>query len=134
MVVVAIVGLLAAIAIPDYISFTTKAKQSEAKMNLKAIYTAEIAYFTETGNYTMVFSEIPWSPMGNVFYIYDIGGSERVGHTPVWAPDPAADAPGVHAEGFTILAYGNLDADDTVDTWQINDQIDLINRMNDAIR
>ncbi|RYZ36388.1 MAG: prepilin-type N-terminal cleavage/methylation domain-containing protein [Myxococcaceae bacterium] len=45
MIVVAIIGILAAIAIPNFIRFQAKSKQSEAKTNLKAIFTAQKAYF-----------------------------------------------------------------------------------------
>ena len=40
MVVVAIIGILAAIAIPNYQTYQAKARQSEAKIALAAIYTA----------------------------------------------------------------------------------------------
>ena len=41
MIVVAIIGILAAIAIPNFIKFQARSKQSEAKANLKAIFTAQ---------------------------------------------------------------------------------------------
>jgi len=41
MVVVAIIGLLAAIAIPNFIRYQARSKQSEAKVNLRALFTAE---------------------------------------------------------------------------------------------
>ena len=44
MIVVAIIGLLAAIAIPNYLKMTCRAKQSEAKTVLKQIYVAEESY------------------------------------------------------------------------------------------
>ena len=44
MIVVAIIGILAAIAIPNFLQFQAKSKQSEAKTNLGGIFTAEIAY------------------------------------------------------------------------------------------
>ena len=47
MIVVAIIGILAAIAIPNFLRFQAKSKQSEAKTNLGGIFTAEIAYFGE---------------------------------------------------------------------------------------
>ena len=44
MIVVAIIGILAAIAIPNFVSMQYKSKRSEVPTNLKAIKTAEVAY------------------------------------------------------------------------------------------
>ena len=52
MIVVAIIGILAAIAIPNYLSYTCKAKQSEAKSNLGAMATCQEAYNAEFDTYT----------------------------------------------------------------------------------
>lgn len=49
MIVVAIIGILAAIAIPNYSRFQCKAKQSEAKSGLRAMYVVELAYSSEWG-------------------------------------------------------------------------------------
>jgi len=49
MVVVAIIGVLAAIAIPGFLRFQCRAKQSEAKTSLRAIRTVELVYFGEFG-------------------------------------------------------------------------------------
>lgn len=50
MIVVAIIGVLAAVAIPAYVNFTRKAKTAEASANLGAIYQGARAYFEgETG-------------------------------------------------------------------------------------
>ena len=51
MIVVAIIGILAAIAIPNFLRFQLKAKSSEGKTNLAAIRTAEESYFAEFGVY-----------------------------------------------------------------------------------
>jgi type IV pilus assembly protein PilA len=45
MIVVAIIGILSAIAIPNFMKFQCRAKQSEAKTLLSGVFTAEIAYF-----------------------------------------------------------------------------------------
>lgn len=49
MIVVAIIGILAAIAIPNFLQYQLKSKQSEAKVNLGAIKTSEIAFNAERG-------------------------------------------------------------------------------------
>ena len=51
MIVVAIIGILAAIAIPNFLKFQLKAKTSEGKTNLAAIRTAEESVYAEFGSY-----------------------------------------------------------------------------------
>lgn len=51
MIVIAIIGILAAIAIPNFLKFQCKAKQSEVKGGLKAVYTVQLAYSGEFGSY-----------------------------------------------------------------------------------
>ena len=51
MIVVAIIGILAAIAIPNFLTYQMKSRQSEAKVNLGAIKTSEIAFQAERGCY-----------------------------------------------------------------------------------
>ena len=48
MIVVAIIGILAAIAIPNFLKFQAKSKMSEAKTNLGAIYTGQLSYLRGT--------------------------------------------------------------------------------------
>ncbi len=47
MVVVAIIGILSALAVPRFRTFQAKAKQAEAKNNLKHIYTLQMSYYGE---------------------------------------------------------------------------------------
>jgi type IV pilus assembly protein PilA len=51
MIVVAIIGILAAIAIPNFLQYQMKSRQSEAKTNLQAIRTSEISFQAERGCY-----------------------------------------------------------------------------------
>ncbi len=51
MIVVAIVGVLAAIAIPNFLKFQMRSKASEGRLNLAAIRTAQEAYFSEIGTF-----------------------------------------------------------------------------------
>ncbi len=52
MVVVAIIGILAAVGVPQYSKFQSKARQSEAKATLSALYTAEASFFIEWNQYS----------------------------------------------------------------------------------
>ena len=54
MIVVAIIGILAAIAIPNFLQYQMKSRQSEAKTNLQAIKTSEVAFQAERGCYVGV--------------------------------------------------------------------------------
>ena len=68
MVVVAIIGILAAIAIPNYQRFQRKAKQSEAKLQLSGIYTAERAFVTEWSFGTSNLVQMGYQPDGEMLY------------------------------------------------------------------
>ena len=52
MIVVAIIGILAAIAIPNFLKYQCKARQSEAKTNLGSMRVSEEAYYAEYDTYT----------------------------------------------------------------------------------
>src|SRR4051812_33310338 len=73
MIVVAIIGILASIAIPNFIRFQAKAKQSEAKTNLKAVFTAEKAYYGERDSLSNRFSAVGFTPERGNRYSYVLG-------------------------------------------------------------
>ena len=70
MIVVAIIGILAAIAIPNFIKFQARSKQSEAKSNLKAIFTAQKAFFQEKDRFSSLTGEVGFEPERNNRYAY----------------------------------------------------------------
>jgi len=121
MIVVAIIGILAAIAIPNFLRFQLKAKSSEGKTNLAAIRTAEESYFAEYGDYIasglspaahdknsktefahasagVGFDQVGWSPEGDVFFTYAVGINSA-------------------ASGFMASAAADIDADTTEQIW-----------------
>ena len=59
MIVVAITGILAAIAIPNYLTYQKKAKTAEARSNTGGLQSAEIAYFAENSYYLSIAHIIP---------------------------------------------------------------------------
>lgn len=92
MIVVAIIGILAAIAIPNFIKFQARSKQSEAKTNLKALFTAQKAFFSEKDRYSNFASEIGFAPeRGNRYgYRVSAGGTCEPRATQVLTPNTAA--------------------------------------------
>src|SRR6186713_2796652 len=47
MIVVAIIGILAAVAIPAFLKYIKKSKTTEARTNVRKIYDGQIAYYNE---------------------------------------------------------------------------------------
>jgi type IV pilus assembly protein PilA len=128
MIVVAIIGILAAIAVPAFVRFQLRSKVSEAKTNLSAIRVSELAYMA--GMSTFVpgapspvadaallphkqpwvdnggFAQLGWSPEGHVFFNYKIVGE------PAGCPGPGATC-----TSFTAEAGSDLDGDGVVNYW-----------------
>ena len=69
MVAVAIIGILAAIAIPNYQTFQRRARTSEAKGLLSGIYTGQKAFIAEWGGGTTDLSATGFSPEGELSYL-----------------------------------------------------------------
>jgi type II secretory pathway pseudopilin PulG len=119
MITVAIIGILAAIAIPAFQNYQSRSKRSEAYANLASIAKMEQSYFAEYDSYVDVaapqpgtasgrvpgptkmpwvpgaslpnmFGTLGWEPEGNVYFDYDV--------------DTGADC-------FTAVAYGDADGD-----------------------
>ena len=68
MVVVAIIGILTAIAIPNYQRYQRKARQLEPKLIMGGIYTSSIAFNAEWGYSTSNFIQMGFSPSGDIQY------------------------------------------------------------------
>jgi type IV pilus assembly protein PilA len=135
MIVVAIIGILAAIAIPNFLKFQAKAKQSEAKTNLAAVFTAQTSYFSEQGVYGGTFNEINWAPSGSPRYAYGLSTTnlQNVIGAAMDATAVAGCGNGsVQANTFSACARGDVDNDATFDEWLINDIKDLDNVTNDV--
>lgn len=101
MIVVAIMAILAAIAIPSYLNFQMKARESEARTNLAAIGTCEESYKAENDKYLNCeahpdavpgstpadwespddFTSIGFTPAGKVRYQYAVAVAEATAST-----------------------------------------------------
>jgi len=123
MIVVVIIGILAALAIPRFMRSTTKSKQSEAKQLLKQVYTMQHAYRQEFNAYCLnaaVASAL--APVGFARIGVDVGASARYVYTMTAA-----------ANTFFCLATADLDDDPTIDTWRIDDTGTLSCTVDDSI-
>jgi len=81
MIVVAIIGILAALAIPNFIRFQARSKQSEVKANLKSAFTAEKAYYQEHDEYSSCIKKIGFSPERGNRYRYTLNSTVRTDET-----------------------------------------------------
>jgi type IV pilus assembly protein PilA len=130
MIVVAIIAILAAIAIPNFLSFVSQTRRSEVKSNLEAIYKAELSYFGEKDVYSSSLVEIRWVPVGVAHYTYSVG-TEYFGKDNNVNPKPASATPSANDNSFTAYGWGNIDTDDTVDVWHIDQLKNLVNDVDD---
>jgi type IV pilus assembly protein PilA len=131
MIVVAIIGILAVIAIPTFLEFRLKAKTAEAKSNLGAIRTAELSYFSEWDCFVANQTQTPvngragnnmkvgWD-YGTHFSIIGFAAEHAVYYS--YTLDSTASGTFVpNSAGLTMTAVGDLDGDGAVVTFWIND-------------
>jgi type IV pilus assembly protein PilA len=118
MIVVAIIGILAAIAIPNYLNYQMKAKTAEAKTNLGAIKTSQESYRADNDVYLTCatapanlpgnakaaftgnadFTALGYAPAGDVYYSYGVN---------------ALAAGAAVTPAYVAFAEGDLDVDGT---------------------
>ena len=81
MVVVAIIGILAAIAIPNYQRYQSRSRQSEAKVALSSIYTSEQGFTAEWGTYTACLKRagVTGDSVERRYYTFGFAGSVATG-------------------------------------------------------
>lgn len=123
MIVVAVIGILAAIAVPNFLRMRDRAKIAEAKANLGAIRVTEHAYYGEYSHYignqaqnpdrsadpsgrfpfvmSTRFSILGFAPDGTVYFSYALAGG---------------DFP---TDAFTAEAHGDLDGNGDWSVWSI---------------
>ena len=116
MIVVAIIGILAAIAIPRFVAMQLKAKRSEVPGNVDGIKTAEAAYEASYDQYIQT-TESPRSiaasdpTMKNAITWTDKGNFATLG----WSPDGAVRGTYGAATSSTATACGDFSTAATPD-------------------
>ena len=111
MIVVVIIGILAALAYPNLEKYLKRARQTEAKTNLSAIYTAQKIYFTLNQSYTEDINDLDLS-LAQGLYKYTIQEAST--------------------STFKAQAEGNIDDDAALDTWTIDQDKNLFNTFDDV--
>lgn len=127
MIVVAIIGVLASVAIPSFINYQLSSKRTEAFANLSALAKAQKSYFAEYNTFVPALSEpgftlgavppttttrskvpleaafaaVGWVPDGDVYFDYDTSTPGNSGSGTCTCVDAC----------FTAAAYGDLDGD-----------------------
>ncbi len=118
MIVVAIIGILAAIAIPNFLRFQLRAKAGEAKVNIAAIRTAEEGRFAEFGTYQPAAST-PGGVASTVKRTWAGGGManfDTLGFSPegmVYFNYGVSVGTGVNVTAFSVGAAADIDGDGT---------------------
>jgi len=105
MIVVVIIGILAALAIPRFMAATVKAKESEAKTILKQIFTLERTSRQELGAYSANLATIGFDVPTNSKYVFAISAAAANTFTATATPD-GTDADLVRV--FTINQDGTI--------------------------
>ena len=111
MIVVAIIGILAAIAIPNFLTYQMKSRQSEAKTNLMAIKTSEVSWQGERGCFLTVAAAPLTAPASGTKMApqnWNLAGSPWLIPTGAnangWCSGAAA-GPGISSGTFTNLGF-----------------------------
>ena len=115
MVVVAIIGILSAVAVPNFKKYQAKAKTSEAKMQLAAIYTAEISALNEYDTFGSCLKMMGFDPSADAaqrYYTVGINGTDQNAVLGGAGLDACTDAE--NADGTSWFAAGKKVASQAV--------------------
>jgi len=104
LIVGAILGILAGIAVPIYLSFLKRARQVEAPVALNEVQRLESMYFAFNGGYGTL-DEIGYHPATALRY-----------YTVTLELIPASNGP---SASYIATAAGNIDSDPDEDIWTI---------------
>ena len=129
LIVVALIGVLATVAVPGFVSYQARSRRAEAFVNLQALARSQLSNYAVKGTFhgtgvswpdpvpygglspskmtwdaasEAAFSEVGWAPEGKVMYSYETN-------------TPAVAGSGCTCnECFTATAFGDVDANGTV--------------------
>jgi len=129
LIVVALIGVLATVAVPGFLSYQSRSRRAEAYVNLQAIARSQLSFFAVKGYFhgtglsypdpvphgglgaakmswdaasETAFNQLGWTPEGGVLYSYE-------------SNTPSVSGSGCTCnECFTATAFGDVDANGVV--------------------
>lgn len=131
MIVVAIIGVLSALAIPKFQTFQAKARMAESKTNLNSLYTLEESYFADNDTYvalaatgTNLAAAGGTCPQNTLGFVPAPCNKSRYQYTTTAATTAAFTAQATTGTGANNKVFPNCA---TADTWTINNTKTLTN-------
>jgi type IV pilus assembly protein PilE len=115
MIIVVIIGILAALAIPRFMRSTARSKQSEPKQLLKQIYAMQRVYRQEFNSYACN-GAVASANDPTAFSTIGVDIDPRARYT--YRMEATANS-------FTCTATANIDNDPTYDNWTITNRSSL---------
>lgn len=107
MVVVAIIGILAAIGVPSYAKFQSRARQVEAKTSLSTLYTTEVSFKGEWDTYSVDLKIIGFGVVGTrLRYNTGFAAAACSGYPATGIPPEVVSLDNSLADGINVVSPG----------------------------
>jgi len=134
MIVVAIIGILASIAIPNFVSMQYRAKRAELPNNVEGIRVAETAYEASFDAWMQVATFMPTTSPGKSKVTWVTGtGFDTLG----WAPDGkvrgAYRVISLSTADFEVTGICDVDGDGVMATFTATKSIDVVQTTNNLV-
>lgn len=107
MIVVAIIGILSAVAVPNFKKYQAKSKSSEAKIQLAAAYTAQQSFYGDFGMYATCLNYMGYNPSGEKdarYYSIGFGTAAAINSTMM----DSAEKSGLNTSSCLAALGGNV--------------------------
>lgn len=127
---VPLMGVMAAIAVPNFMKFQARSKQAECKTHLKALHVAQRSFHAEKDAYSPDPKAIGFAP-DQQRYAYFLSDDPQHWLTETVHGAPLTEVPDVGTIGiegecpechYTAVCAANIDQDETLDVWFISSE------------